>query len=1203
MALPYIGARVYAVPEGDRGEDVYLTASLLDALRHGEVSADPLSVVVASARDARQRHKSLSSVGILAWSLIAPPEWEDAFALQRGEYAVFVPTSYLWKNFQGVDSAAVRAVKPVSLRSAFLSVPSTVYRQYSEPESMENLQALLHDRILHSGESIAFPGSGEVGSCLVTEPVVQGRVDRHDTSIYLVDGGNHPQTHKQAPKDIHSSPSASGSESRSAPVLDSTFLERALSRTAFSENEGSFLSHGTTLEVECTLDIDTAEDAVAHWHRVTASDTYIDKESILVVTEATLANLAAFNGDWALVRSPGSNRPARLVRLLFSNNDQTRIAPTLAWNLAGDSVFTKSTLNLLVNPLPLYITDELDRIRSAHPDDTQVLFENPNQPPLMPSAESMCVARIASPVATDRALDDACLDALRRHLDGKPRILHLGDVFAVRLDSSSARFLRSDVDRESPSEQAQEIANQSQLPNLLKMENVGDAVYFCVTELNSHLQDPEVVAEQIPENTPALRSWYTTLTQQGGINSAGSYVDAQKTRIIQNGLETRRVPDVTSWLGLSSETPVCPQENTPLTGSDSVYERYAHLVRAALSPHAQRIGVDLAILLQGAAGSGKRMLTRWVAQKIGVSLFELNAFEIVADTDANTEGVLQAKIERAIACTPCILLLQNIDALAKKGQNEAQTAGLVKMLQRCMSQAFDKTRHKAFPMIFVGSTDDAEQCPPTLLACFNQTLKFDPPNEAERKQLLDIALSQYPVAADVDTQQLAVQTAALLPVDLRDLAQRARLHSCARLATSLGAAYTTSDLAAARPVLVQSDLDSALSAVRASYSESIGAPKIPNVTWDDVGGLASVKNEILDTVQLPLEHPELFSDGVKKRSGVLLYGPPGTGKTLLAKAVATTCSLNFFSVKGPELLNMYIGESEANVRRVFQRARDAKPCVIFFDELDSVAPKRGNQGDSGGVMDRIVSQLLAELDGMASGSTASDVFVIGATNRPDLLDPALLRPGRFDRMLYLSVAETHDAQRNILQALTRKFRLDEDVGDLSAVANQCPFNLTGADFYALCSDAMLKAMIEKATEIDTRVAELNAKPRTDEQQHWPVPLTPQFYQAELADASELQVRVHLRHFERALAELSASVSEQEMQHYREVQKQFSQPEKDNAFEKERSITSNEPIEKRSLTSTELSSSAALDLNETQAQDHTGSLARSEKGKGKGKSRE
>lgn len=191
---------------------------------------------------------------------------------------------------------------------------------------------------------------------------------------------------------------------------------------------------------------------------------------------------------------------------------------------------------------------------------------------------------------------------------------------------------------------------------------------------------------------------------------------------------------------------------------------------------------------------------------------------------------------------------------------------------------------------------------------------------------------------------------------------------------------------------------------------------------------------------------------------------------------------------------MYIGESEANVRRVFQRARDAKPCVIFFDELDSVAPKRGNQGDSGGVMDRIVSQLLAELDGMSEGKGGSDVFVIGATNRPDLLDPALLRPGRcvspfsflprisselmqrdahsrFDRMLYLGVSDNHDSQLKIIQALTRKFKLDPDIR-LEDVARICPFNYTGADFYALCSDAMLKAMTRVAEAVDAKIGAL-----------------------------------------------------------------------------------------------------------------------------------
>jgi peroxin-6 len=269
--------------------------------------------------------------------------------------------------------------------------------------------------------------------------------------------------------------------------------------------------------------------------------------------------------------------------------------------------------------------------------------------------------------------------------------------------------------------------------------------------------------------------------------------------------------------------------------------------------------------------------------------------------------------------------------------------------------------------------------------------------------------------------------------------------------------------------------------------------------------------------------------------GILLYGPPGTGKTLLAKAVATSCSLNFLSVKGPELLNMYIGESEANVRRIFQRARDASPCLIFMDELDSVAPKRGNQGDSGGVMDRIVSQLLAELDGMSKASDGL-VFVMGATNRPDLLDPALLRPGRFDQMLYLSIATTHEAQFDILIALTRRFNLDPDL-DLREIAEMCPFNYTGADFYALCSDAMLKAMTRKAEAVDERIRQLDGITSMEDKK-WPHPLTPQYYLGNMATEDEIEVRVGKEDFVEALRKLVPSVSAGEMEHYERVQGEF-----------------------------------------------------------------
>jgi peroxin-6 len=313
-----------------------------------------------------------------------------------------------------------------------------------------------------------------------------------------------------------------------------------------------------------------------------------------------------------------------------------------------------------------------------------------------------------------------------------------------------------------------------------------------------------------------------------------------------------------------------------------------------------------------------------------------------------------------------------------------------------------------------------------------------------------------------------------------------------------------------------------------------------------VGGLTNVKDAVMETIQLPLERPELFAKGMKKRSGILFYGPPGTGKTLLAKAIATEFSLNFFSVKGPELLNMYIGESEANVRRVFQRARDARPCVVFFDELDSVAPKRGNQGDSGGVMDRIVSQLLAELDGMSDGDDGSGgVFVIGATNRPDLLDAALLRPGRFDKMLYLGVSDTHAKQTTIMEALTRKFvRPPSCVAlklifsrftmsptlSLRRIAEKLPFTYTGADFYALCSDAMLKAVTRQASAVDGKIAAINASRD--------YPITTAYFFDHYATKEDVAVLVTEEDFMAAQRELIPSVSAKELEHYKRVREQF-----------------------------------------------------------------
>lgn len=201
------------------------------------------------------------------------------------------------------------------------------------------------------------------------------------------------------------------------------------------------------------------------------------------------------------------------------------------------------------------------------------------------------------------------------------------------------------------------------------------------------------------------------------------------------------------------------------------------------------------------------------------------------------------------------------------------------------------------------------------------------------------------------------------------------------------------------------------------------------IKWGDVGGLSDIKEVIIDTILLPLNYPHLFTSTDSQlgitRSGILLYGPPGTGKTLLAKAISNECGLNFLSVKGPELLDMYVGQTELNVRNLFEKARLNSPCILFFDELDSLAPIRGRAGDSGGVMDRVVSQLLTEIDGLdkynsSSGEKVSQIFLIGATNRPDLIDASLLRPGRFDKLIYVPIAKGLAERVNIFKALIRK---------------------------------------------------------------------------------------------------------------------------------------------------------------------------------------
>ncbi|MCO5598679.1 hypothetical protein L7F22_052777 [Adiantum nelumboides] len=1122
---------------------------------------------------------------------------QQASVILPAPYRRFFPTEL--SLFESSIEVVVRPHIPLTLSHVILSAQSKKSFEYAQ-SSQEIIEGQIDGRLIRQDDLLSFGDS--TFQVVMCEPVLQGIASQEDTEVFVTYDGQSGDINGQSGfSNAYGSSAINGIHDTSNIIVDEHFFTKGVLDSLESNVDGTageslFTdTSGTNFQPFPVQDIGVIKDALRSWSsRAWRDMSGFDVDNCILLDEATFPQLGSFEGDWALVEIENEGK-ARAVKMLcaprgFQAQLQQQAQQGKLIGMNPSSPFAFLSPLLLQN---LYHIGQFDPSRDTAKSITLRSLGSwqmtnttqnrsdalPDCPLPLPFADSLTISRIAGPLSINRKYQNLFLGALRTYFEGGRRIVQQGDIFAVTFDKSKIRWAVDEGnedetagDKNKNNSNNEEEAYDITLPapgHQNSSQSTG-VVYFCVSDVTPEVSEPLSNNDGQPMQTDL---WIHEMARTGQFGCA---VDTMLTKMVQSGVTHSRVIDSQQWLSTASDTPPLPFSPSPLTTTESVFGRLLLLVKATLLPDAADYGLHLSVLLKGARGCGKRTIVRWVAQKTGVHIIELNCYDLIADTDARTEGILRARFEQAAGCAPAILLLRHVEALARKSQalETGQEPTMATVLQDCMASLKQSSSRKqsdgeedasintqvSLPIAVIGTTGDADRCPTGVLACFRHELNFEAPNEAERRAILDTCLRDSTLSVDVSLKSMATQTAALVASDLVDLVGRARMAAIERVTKQKESQVDESGNAASKnsldPSIVEAgvaltgnDFDVALNKARLSYSENIGAPKIPNVTWDDVGGLISVKDDILDTIQLPLEHPELFSDGLKKRSGILLYGPPGTGKTLLAKAVATSCSLNFFSVKGPELLNMYIGESEANVRRVFQRARDAKPCVIFFDELDSIAPKRGNQGDSGGVMDRIVSQLLAELDGMSSGSAAADVFVIGATNRPDLLDPALLRPGRFDRMLYLAVSQTHSEQLNILQALTRKFKLDEDVGDLSVIAEQCPMNLTGADFYALCSDAMLKSMTRKAEWIDGQVALLNEAIKEKAEQaakngvafdsDHPIPLTPQYYLDEIALPTDLDVKVSRIDFEAALAELVPSVSSQEMEHYRSVQQKFS----------------------------------------------------------------
>lgn len=519
---------------------------------------------------------------------------------------------------------------------------------------------------------------------------------------------------------------------------------------------------------------------------------------------------------------------------------------------------------------------------------------------------------------------------------------------------------------------------------------------------------------------------------------------------------------------------------------------------------------------------------------------------------------LQAAIDMAIQSMPCTVLIKNIDKEVTPADVDAETrieeekrfaAVIVNAISKISSKRggggvphAGDWNYVSPPIQFVISSSKSLPPGPVSSLSMGDPVKISRPDSKYARQLWENAVTkdlstcvnndQFPSYEEVKSILLGRTAREIVFAAQNIVARIGRGNDMDRPIAFLSSTFEAIDKG---PIVVTEGGESRLSSTLT-----------PKIKWEDVGGLSHVRTEVMDAIELPLRHPELFSRG--GRGGLCLFGPPGTGKSLIAKAVATECGLPFLSVKGPELLGSYVGESEANVRAAFQNAREAAAstagrekggaAILFFDELDSLAPRRGGVGDGGGVMERVVATLLGEMDS-GSDSDGEDsingrVFVIGATNRPDLLDPSLLRPGRFDRLVYLGLAQSREDRIKILVAQTRKFTFE---GNQSAhavidkVMNSIPASLSGADLSAVAKGALMRSMKRLCDEADTELVRIRSQ-RNDP------------YTADIEtvvnnwDEKKLVPRVRAEDFIDAAKDVTPSVGSKELANYERLRRQF-----------------------------------------------------------------
>lgn len=520
------------------------------------------------------------------------------------------------------------------------------------------------------------------------------------------------------------------------------------------------------------------------------------------------------------------------------------------------------------------------------------------------------------------------------------------------------------------------------------------------------------------------------------------------------------------------------------------------------------------VLLFGPPGSGKTLIAKAVANETGAFFFLINGPEIMSKMAGESEANLRKAFEEAEKNAPAIIFIDEIDSIAPK--RDKSNGEVEKRIVSQLLTLMDGLKGRANTVV-IGATNRPNSMDPALrrFGRFDREIDIGVPDENGRLEIFRIHTRNMKLDEDVDPESIAQQTHGFVGADMAALCTEAAMQCIREKMDLIDIEDETIDAEVlASMAVTQEHFKFALGQANpSSLRETV--VEVPNISWKDIGGLVDVKNELRELVQYPIEHPEKFEKfGMSPSRGVLFYGPPGCGKTLLAKAVANECQANFISVKGPELLTMWFGESEANVRETFQKARAAAPCVLFFDELDSIAQQRGgSQGDGGGAGDRVMNQLLTEMDGVGA---KKNVFIIGATNRPDIIDTALMRPGRLDQLIYIPMPD-YESRLSILNAVLRKTPVNKDV-DVTYIATQTE-KFTGADLTEICQRAA-KLAIRENIDRDREREAIRQDAEADG-----------VMQEDDIEEEDLMPEIMPRHFEEAVRQARRSVSDRDLAQY------------------------------------------------------------------------